>query len=446
MISPIGRHCRPSKGPFTMKRITALTSLIGAAMLTGAPPALAQKAGDSYVRVSAARTKLVDKGTVATDGVVNPADGYSTRETWHGVLTGGYFVMNGVSLEASISTPATTDNLPAGALKGLPNLGDDEFTMVTIGANLQPLKGKVSPFVGGGFVRHFTTQERDGLGVGLNIPNAGGPYVQGGIDVSITPKWGVFTSVRKAWYSTNATGLLPHDATYTSFSTVAAKAQLDPVTVQLGLTARFGHNDGNDGAQAEPIGTDTTKWTVRAGLTSLSLADEVSLSVAGSPYPGAGLSTYEHWTPTVQIGRFLTNNIAVNLTVGIPPSIDVYGAGSIGALPKLGHITYGPATLTLQYHFTRSGRIRPYIGAGAGYMIVFGTKDGAFENLRVDNDLGAAFEAGTDFMITNRVGIFADVKKVLLRPEAHGTFMGDQVEGKTRLDPWAFSGGMAFHF
>ena len=71
---------------------------------------------------------------------------------------------------------------------------------------------------------------------------------------------------------------------------------------------------------------------------------------------------------------------------------------------------------TVQYHPLRSGRIRPYIGAGASYMLVFGTKDGAFQDLRVDDDLGLAFEAGSDFMVTDSFGIFADVKKAMLRP------------------------------
>lgn len=424
-----------------MKRFSLLTALASGAMLTSTMPAFAQNAGDGYVRLGAARTKLADKGEVATDGVVNPRDGYTTRQTWHGVLTGGYFVTDGVAVEASISTPATTDNLPAGDLYGLPNLGDDEFTMVTLGANLQPFKGQVSPFIGGGFVKHITTQERDGFGIGLNIPSTSGPYIQGGIDVAVTPRWGVFASARKSWYSTNATGTLVFNGEHS----IVADAKLDPLTIQLGLTARFGRDA--DASQAEPIGTDTTKWTVRAGLTSLTLADKVALSVAGAPYPGAGLSTYEHWTPTIQVGRFVTDNIAFNLTVGIPPKIGIRAAGpGIGGLPKLGQVTYGPTAFTLQYHFTRSGRIRPYVGIGASYMIVFDTADGAFQDLRVDNDLGAAFEAGTDIMITNRVGLFADVKKALLRPNAYGTFMGDDVVGKARLDPWAFSGGMAFHF
>jgi outer membrane protein len=416
----------------------------GLAALIAAAPASAQEAGDAFARVAASRTKLVDHGEIRINGTLDPGAGYETRDTFHGTITGGYYVLPRIALEASVSTPATTNNIPAGSLAGTPNLGDDEFTMVTLGASLHPFKGPISPYLGGGLQLHFTTQERDGLAVGLNIPNAHGPYVQAGVDVKLSPRFGVFADARKAFYHTGSTGRLPLDATYTRFAEVDARAVLDPLTIQLGLVAHFG--SGDRAAAAEPIGTDTTKWTIRGGLTSLSLADKVALSVGGAPYPGAELSTFEHQTVSVQIGRFLTPNLAINATVGFPPKIDIFGAGSIGALPKLGKVTYGPTVLTLQYHLTRSGRFRPYVGAGAGYMIVFSTKDGAFGNLKVGNDLGPAFEAGTDIMVSNRWGLFADVKKALLRPKTSGTFMGAIVEGKTRLDPWAFSGGAAFHF
>ena len=427
-----------------MKYRVVMLAGMGLAGLIASAPALAQDQGDAFVRVGAARTKLVDKGTIKTNGVVDPAADYKTRDTFHGVLTGGYYIVDHVALEASISTPATTNNIPAGSLAGTPNLGDDEFTMVTVGASLHPFKGQVSPYIGGGYVRHFTTQERDALAVNLNIPNADGPYVQAGVDVAVSDRWGVFAEVRKAFYHTNASGLLPLDATFTNFAKVDAKAELDPLTIQLGLTARFGKAAASESSQ--PITTDDTKWVVRVGLTNLSLADKVKLSVGGAPYPGAGLSTFEHHTVSVQVGRFLTPNIAINATLGFPPSIDVFGAGSIGALPKLGEVTYGPTMLTLQYHPTRSGRIRPYVGVGASYMIVFGTKDGAFQDLRVNDDLGLALEAGTEIMVKQRLAIFADVKKAMLRPTAFGTFAGLPVLGKTRLDPWAFSGGLAFHF
>lgn len=425
-------------------KFRALT-LAGACLAAStAAPAFAQEQGDTFVRVAMARTKLVDKGDIKINGVADPAAGYKTRSTLHAVFTAGYYVVNGVAVEASISSPAKTNNIPAGSLAGTPNLGDDQFMMATIGASVHPFKGAVSPYVGGGYIHHFTTQERDALAVGLNVPSTGGPYVQAGVDVAVSNRWGVFAEARKAFYHSNASGRLPLDATYTSFADVDARAKLDPLTIQVGMTAHFGHGAGDSSRQ--PIATDTTKWTVRVGVTNLNLADKVDLMVGGAPYPGAGLSTHEHQTISLQIGRYLTPYLALNATMGFPPTIDVYGAGSIGALPKLGKVTYGPSVFTLQFHPTRSGIIRPYIGAGVSYMIVFGTKDGAFQKLKVDNDLGPAVEAGTDIMVSNNWAIFADVKKALLRPMAFGTFQGLPVAGKTRLDPWAFTGGVSYHF
>jgi len=424
-----------------MKRYVLASA--GVAALVAASPVSAQVAGDAFARVGASRTKLADHGDIHVNGTLDPNAGYATRETYHGTVTGGYYVIDRVAVEASVSTPASTNNVPAGSLAGTMNLGDDEFVTATVGASLHPFTGAFSPYVGGGLQLHFTTQERDALAVGLRVPNAHGPYVQGGVDWKLSPRWGVFADVRKAFYNNNPSGLLPLDATYTQFAKVNARAELDPLTISLGMTAHFGSADR---AAAEPIGTDTTKWTVRGGLTSLTLADKVALNVGGAAYPGAELSTFEHQTVSLQVGRFLTPNIAINATVGFPPTIDIYGAGSLGPLPKLGKVTYGPTVLTLQYHLTRSGRVRPYVGAGAAYMIVFNTKDGAFQDLRVSNDFGPAFEAGTDIMVNNRWGLFADVKKALLRPTAYGTYAGMSVVGKTRLDPWAFSGGASFHF
>lgn len=412
-------------------------------MAMAAAPAQAQEAGDVHVSVAASRTKLIDKGDVFTNGVKDPAAGYSTRDTFHGTLGLAWFPVRGVAVEASISTPATTNNIPAGSLAGTPNLGDDEFVMATVGARVQPFRGSVSPYVGGGLQVQITTQERDGLAVGLNIPNANGPYALGGVAFKINERVGVFAEARKAWYHTNASGLLPLDATYTNFAQVDAKAVLDPLTISIGMTARF----GKAAAEATPpIGPDTSRWVVRVGLTSLNLADKVDLSVGGAPYPGAGLSTFEHHTPTVQVGYFLTPNIALNATLGLPPEIEIFGAGTIGALPKLGEVTYGPMAFTVQYHPLRSGRLRPFVGVGACYMLVFGTKDGAFQDLRVNDDLAFTFEVGSEFMVSDRWAVFAEAKKAYLRPKTFGTFAGAPVEGKTKLDPWAFSGGVSFHF
>jgi len=427
-----------------MKKIFTAGASLCALSVLAAQPAYSQDAGDVTVRAAASRTKLVDNGEIRVNGVVDPTAGYETRDTYHGTVSVTYFPIDSVGIDGSIATPATTDNLPAGSLAGTPNLGDDEFVLATLGVRLQPLRGRFSPYVAGGIQFHLTTQERDGLGVNLNIPSTSGPYVEGGVEFNLTPRFGVFVSARKAWYHTNASGLLPLDATFTTFAQVDAKAELDPLTIQAGGLVRFGH-----AAQADSlalIGPDFSRWTIRGGVTSLSLADRVDLNVGGAPFAGAALSTYEHATPTVQVGYFLLPNVALNATLGVPPTIDVHGGGSIGALPTLGRVTYGPMALTAQFHPLRSGRIRPWLGAGLSYMIVFGTDDGAFQNLEVGNDLGFAFEAGSDFMISQRWSLFAEVKKALLRPVTTGTFNGLPVVGQTRLDPWAFTIGGAVRF
>lgn len=421
------------------KSVSALP--LAALALITTTPALAQQAGEVDVHASIARTKLVDKGEVFVNGTQDPAAGYKTRETYHSVIGISWFPVNHIALDASLSTPATTDNLPAGSLAGTPNLGDDEFVVGTLGASVHPLSGRVRPYVGGGYAFHFTTQERDGLAVGLDIENTSGPYLNGGVKVGITDRLDVFADVRKAWYTTRASGLLPLDATYTTFADVEANAQLDPLTIQLGLSTRFGAAGGADTQSAPRQAGDVV---VKLGLTNLTLADEIELAVDGAPYPGAGLSTYEHQTVSAQFGYFFTDTLAVNATLGFPPTISIYGGGTIGALPMLGKVTYGPTVLTLQWHPVPAGHVRPYVGVGASYMIVFDAQDGAFADLEVENDLGLAFEAGVEFPLNDGFGMFLDVKKALLRPAARGSFMGDPVVGQTRLDPWAFTAGVSF--
>ena len=416
------------------------SAAICAAMAT---PAMAQEAGEVNVAASVARTKLIDKGEVFTNGVQDPEAAYETREAYHSVVTVEYFPVDKISLVGSISTPLTTNNIPAGSLAGLPNLGDDEFVMATAGAAFYPVKGAIRPYVGGGIAFQITTQERDGLAVDLDIPNAHGPYVNAGIKASVNRNFDVFFDARKAWYSTAATGLLPLDETYTSFADVLANAELDPFTLQLGLNTRFGHS-GED--TAAPAPRQAGDIVLKGGITNLRLRDEVDLSVGGAPFANAGLSTFEHQTVSVQAGYFLTDALALNATLGFPPKISVYGAGSIGALPMLGKVRYGPTVFTLQYHFPTSGRVRPYVGAGAAYMIVFGTNDGAFENLEIENDLSPALEAGVDFAVSAKTGMFVEVKKAFLRPTATGNFLGADVIGDTKLDPLAVTAGVSFSF
>jgi len=205
---------------------------------------------------------------------------------------------------------------------------------------------------------------------------------------------------------------------------------------------------GVAGLFAVPAAAQSTdpKWFVRGGVTQLTLADEISLKVGGVPVDDPGMSTKPHYTPTIQIGRVIGENFAIAFTGGLPPHIKIMGSKSLAPFGTLAETTYGPATLTGQYRPLRQGTFQPYVGAGAAYMIVFSTKDGAFQDVEIDNDLAPALEAGADFMLTDRFGVFVDAKKAFLRTEARGTFGGNPVVGQVRLDPWALSAGATFRF
>ena len=187
-------------------------------------------------------------------------------------------------------------------------------------------------------------------------------------------------------------------------------------------------------------------WFVRAGATQLTLADEIDLSVGGVTVPNAGIDTGTHFTSTIQLGHYVASNVAVALTVGIPPHIDVNGRDALQPFGRLAEATYGPGTLTVQYHPLRQGPFQPYVGVGAAYMHIFSTKDGAFQNVEIDDDLAPALEVGTDIMLAPRYGLFIDVKKAFLRTTARGTFGGAPVVSEIRMDPWAVSAGAVVRF
>lgn len=201
-------------------------------------------------------------------------------------------------------------------------------------------------------------------------------------------------------------------------------------------------------AVASPAMAETNDklWFVRGGVTRLELDDKIELTVGGTPVPGTALRTEAHYTPTIQAGRFITNRLAVAATVGLPPRIDINGAGTLEPFGKLAETRYGPATLTVQYHPLRTGMFRPYVGAGIAYMFVFDADDGVFQDVEIENDLSPAIEGGTDIMFNERYGIFVDVKRAFLRTKTTGTFGGAPVVGDVKLGPWAVSAGATVRF
>lgn len=185
---------------------------------------------------------------------------------------------------------------------------------------------------------------------------------------------------------------------------------------------------------------------VHAGIAGVSLSEGASFTLGGVPVPGGTIKVRPQMTFIVELGYFITPNIAVSFTGGWPPRAHIHGAGTIAALPKLGISTYGPMAATIHYHFTGMGRFQPYIGVGPTFLLALRTQDRLITQAKLDHSIGFAGQIGFNYMITEKWGLFFDVKKAYLRSNATGFIGGVPLKAKVKLDPLVVSTGIAYRF
>jgi outer membrane protein len=188
------------------------------------------------------------------------------------------------------------------------------------------------------------------------------------------------------------------------------------------------------------------RWFVHAGPALVAPDEDATMTAGGGPVPGANVEIDSRWTVEGELGYFVTPNIAIALAAGFPPTFKVKAAGTLAGLGEAGEMTGGPAGLLVQYHFNRQGRIQPYVGAGAAFLIVFDTKDGVMTDLKAKSAVGTALQAGADVMINDRLGVFVDVKKAWVGTIATGWLGPAPVRAKVNVDPLVTNFGVTYHF
>ena len=215
-----------------------------------------------------------------------------------------------------------------------------------------------------------------------------------------------------------------------------------PVLLCLGWIAMTGPAAAQDASAP----ADDAPWLLRFGVANIQNSSKFSLNVGGQPVPGAALHFDQIYTPMAEIGYRFTDDFAAVATLGFPPTISASGAGSIAGYGKLAGTTWGPTSFTVQYQPFHDGVLRPYVGAGLSYMIIFSTHAAAVQNPGLSNDLAPALEAGTEIALSNRYGLFIEAKKAFLSSKATGTIGGFPLTGTADLSPWVFSAGVALRF
>src|SRR5262249_53669604 len=194
------------------------------------------------------------------------------------------------------------------------------------------------------------------------------------------------------------------------------------------------------------------KFYVRAGGAGFFYNSSLTVHAAAGQVPGADSSMDPNYTLAIELGVFpfsgrgLLDDIAFSLALGIPPKASVAGSDSIAQAGTLAKATFGPAALTAHYHLRSVPYVKPYLGAGVTYCIVFSTEDGSLMNASVDPAFGAVFQGGFDVPLGDRWGLFADAKFVLLSTTVTGTFAGMPTSTDLTLNPLVITLGAAARF
>ena len=167
-------------------------------------------------------------------------------------------------------------------------------------------------------------------------------------------------------------------------------------------------------------------WLVRGGVVQLS--PQVTSGNLTAPSLAGVQSDVSKGT---QIGGGITymwtNNLAIDLPLALPFKHDLYGAGSIAGVGKIGDTKAIPATLMLQYRFGEAGAVfRPYLGIGATYAKFDGERSTATlsaltggtpanpTKLSIESKFASTFQIGGTYKIDERWFVDASVTKTPL--------------------------------
>lgn len=163
-----------------------------------------------------------------------------------------------------------------------------------------------------------------------------------------------------------------------------------------------------------------------------------------SSVPGAGSGVGSASTVELDITYMLSRHLGLELILATTEH-ELSGTGAIDGV-SVGTTGVLPPTLTMQYHFAPSSKIRPYAGVGVNYTHFYGVKsDLAGTDVELDKSVGLAGQAGLD--IDMQRGWFFNMDAKYIGMSTTATLSG-AVNGKVDVDinPWVLGVGVGKRF
>ncbi|MDP2880176.1 MAG: OmpW family outer membrane protein [Azonexus sp.] len=156
----------------------------------------------------------------------------------------------------------------------------------------------------------------------------------------------------------------------------------------------------------------------------------------GLPGP---IEAESRWIPEIDLSYFITKNIAAELVLTYPQTVDITMAGA-----NIGKIKALPPSLLVQYHFTDLGAFKPYVGLGVNYTLFF-SRDNILNGVAaVDrSSVGLAAQVGFDYMFNKNWGLNLDVKYIQMETDV--SLNGSKI-GTLNLSPITAGVGVSYRF
>ncbi|MBX9616232.1 MAG: outer membrane beta-barrel protein [Caulobacteraceae bacterium] len=183
-------------------------------------------------------------------------------------------------------------------------------------------------------------------------------------------------------------------------------------------------------------------WIVTGRLTDVSSGADDAITTAAGAASGLNVDVGNSVMPTLGFTYFLTDNLSVEAILGATRH-EIRAQG--GTTDVAVHETWVlPPVVTLQYRPLPAARVSPYVGAGINYMLFFGGDNRNGFDVKLDDGLGYALQAGADVAVSGPWTVNLDVKKVWFNTDA--SINSGALRSDVNLDPWVVSVGVGRKF
>ncbi len=187
-------------------------------------------------------------------------------------------------------------------------------------------------------------------------------------------------------------------------------------------------------------------WQVRLRGVSVQPNEKATIGIIGGD-----VNISNSFIPEADFTYFFNKNIAAELILGTTKHNVVAKSTALGDI-DLGSVYLLPPTLTLQYHFYPTAKLKPYIGAGLNYTIFYSegkNPAAAVTKVEYKDNVGFALQGGVDYFVTEKYFLNLDVKQLFLKTDVTVSTIpaiGATVPADVTINPLLLGVGVGMKF